>query len=288
MRKMLCGKTAIVLGIFSVLAFTGTIVFAEEIIPTTSSAVATVFGQSIMNDELNPDTQTQNNMKQRLEGEKFNEWLTQYRANQLFGKILRVLMDTYTKEHNIAVTDEEIETRSAHFNRMMEERKKENEKTRQDLLKELQAPTITEKREKAASEHLAALNSVRESDKKWDKSLQDLQEKDGGKAWKEATRKIGEVEMKRWKTNKALYEQYGGKVIFQQFGLEPIDAYGKLLKDNEAKKSFQILDSGLKKNFYHYIEMQHSEMPEKMAKFYFEKPWWQRTNEELVTAGFKD
>ena len=31
--------------------------------------------------------------------------------------------------------------------------------------------------------------------------------------------------IRQWKINKALYDQYGGRIIYQQLGPEPLDAY---------------------------------------------------------------
>ncbi len=40
----------------------------------------------------------------------------------------------------------------------------------------------------------------------------------------------------KWKTDKALYEKYGGTVIFQQSNpFEPVGAYRKLIEDAEKE-----------------------------------------------------
>jgi hypothetical protein len=48
-------------------------------------------------------------------------------------------------------------------------------------------------------------------------------------------RQIAQQFVKSWKINKALYAQYGGRVIFQQAGVEPLDAYRDFLKEQEKK-----------------------------------------------------
>jgi hypothetical protein len=55
-----------------------------------------------------------------------------------------------------------------------------------------------------------------------------------------ALEEIGKVSVESWKFNKALYEQYGGRVIFQQAGIEPLDAYRAWLEDEEKAGNFEI------------------------------------------------
>ena len=53
--------------------------------------------------------------------------------------------------------------------------------------------------------------------------------KEQGKAVEEQMRpmkrQLVQQFVRAWKINKALYKKYGGKVIFQQAGVEPLDAY---------------------------------------------------------------
>ncbi len=67
-----------------------------------------------------------------------------------------------------------------------------------------------------------------------------------------ARREIGAAFVQQWKVNRALYEQYGGRIIFQQGGPEPLDAYRKFLEENQARGDFEILDQGLEDAFWKY------------------------------------
>ena len=51
--------------------------------------------------------------------------------------------------------------------------------------------------------------------------------------------------IRQWKLNKALYEQYGGRIIFQQGGPEPLDAYRRFLEDSRAPGDFTIATAPL-------------------------------------------
>jgi hypothetical protein len=92
----------------------------------------------------------------------------------------------------------------------------------------------------------------------------------------ESQRWVGERIVTQWKRNKALYEEYGGTVLFQQ--LNPMEAFGamrKLLEIHEAKGDFQIYDDQLKQEFWKYYlgDPLHWKIipPDKVD---YSKPWW--------------
>jgi hypothetical protein len=59
--------------------------------------------------------------------------------------------------------------------------------------------------------------------------------------------------IRQWKINKALYDQYGGRIIYQQFGPEPLDAYREFLRQREADGAFAIRDQALERSFWRYF-----------------------------------
>jgi hypothetical protein len=56
----------------------------------------------------------------------------------------------------------------------------------------------------------------------------------------------------QWKINRALYQQYGGRIIFQQAGPEPLDAYRKFLEERQAAGDFSFEDPALATEFWRY------------------------------------
>ncbi|KAA1191818.1 META domain-containing protein [Pseudohalioglobus sediminis] len=85
--------------------------------------------------------------------------------------------------------------------------------------------------------------------------------------------------IRNWKINAALHAKYGGRLIYQQFGPEPVDAYVALLREQENKGALQLLDEGLVAPFWSYFadENRHDVMPpggedERNA---FSSPPWQ-------------
>lgn len=58
--------------------------------------------------------------------------------------------------------------------------------------------------------------------------------------------------IRQWKVNRALYQQYGGRIAFQQGGPEPLDAYRKFLDESAARGDFRITNPDLDAAFWRY------------------------------------
>ncbi len=90
-------------------------------------------------------------------------------------------------------------------------------------------------------------------------------------------RKISEQWVANWKMNKALFEKYGGRVIFQQAGIEPIDAYREHLKDIKEKGGLKIHKSeytDVFDEFEQYLDMGHNYLSDPGETF-FGRPYWE-------------
>ena len=79
-----------------------------------------------------------------------------------------------------------------------------------------------------------------------------------------------------WKVNQALFKEYKGRVIFQQAGPEPLDAYRDFLKEYEKKGAFRILDKTYEAGFWCYFtnEDMHVFYPEDEGAEIINTPWW--------------
>jgi hypothetical protein len=93
---------------------------------------------------------------------------------------------------------------------------------------------------------------------------------------KEVEREVAEHIVTQWKRNKALYEEYGGIVLFQQ--LNPMEAFGamrKLLENHQAKGDFEIYDEQLKQQFWkYYLKDPISWKVLPPDKVDYSEPWW--------------
>ena len=66
-------------------------------------------------------------------------------------------------------------------------------------------------------------------------------------------RDMGRAVIWRWKVNKALHDQYGGRIIYQQLGPEPLDAYRRFLEERKAQEAFSIHDDALATAFWRHF-----------------------------------
>ena len=66
-------------------------------------------------------------------------------------------------------------------------------------------------------------------------------------------REMARAIVRQRKINKALYDQYGGRIIYQQLGPEPLDAYRRFLEQRQTEGAFTIKDPALAKRFWHYF-----------------------------------
>jgi heat shock protein HslJ len=86
--------------------------------------------------------------------------------------------------------------------------------------------------------------------------------------------------VRQWKINKALYAQYGGRIIYQQLGPEPLDAYRQFLEARQRDGDFTIGDQTLAAGFWRYFtdESMHDFMAPGSAdeKQAFAVPPWNR------------
>ena len=59
--------------------------------------------------------------------------------------------------------------------------------------------------------------------------------------------------IRHWKLNLALYRQYHGRIIFQQLGPEPLDAYRQYLEERHAAGDFTIHQKAFEDEFWRYF-----------------------------------
>ncbi|MCG6930987.1 MAG: META domain-containing protein [Desulfofustis sp.] len=66
-------------------------------------------------------------------------------------------------------------------------------------------------------------------------------------------RDMGRALIRQWQVNRALYRHYGGRIIYQQFGPEPLDAYLQYLEERRDAGDFTINQKAFEERFWHYF-----------------------------------
>jgi heat shock protein HslJ len=90
--------------------------------------------------------------------------------------------------------------------------------------------------------------------------------------------------IRQWKINRDLYREYGGRIIFQQAGPEPLDAYREFLEERRREGAFTIHEESFEPEFWRYFNN------DEMHSFYesgseaeaeaFDTPPWETSDEE--------
>ena len=187
--------------------------------------------------------------------------------------ILSKLMEDYEAEHGIRVSREDIDAYLAGMRRIAEEERRRNLARKEQLTRQLASEAMTEAERESVSAELKPLNELMAALE--ESSAVSEEDSEEVRQYRE---QVATAFVRQWKINKALYEQYGGRIIFQQGGPEPLDAYRRFLESQEQAGSFKILDETFEQKFWNYYRNDaiHSFYPKGSAEETraFETPWW--------------
>jgi hypothetical protein len=272
-------SSVIVLLSFSLWFTSSTLLAADA---AARKPVAEVLGNAVYEEDLVPPT-ADAEQKAKFSSADHQAWRQRTREEALRNRVWSVVFRDYAEKRKIEPTPAEIATQISLQKKFIAEDKVRREKQREELMVELKSPGLPEARRKQAQQHLDTLNSLRDHDSRME---QERREPGREKMRQDSERKVATLWVKQWKVNQALYGEFGGRIIFQQAGWEPIDAYRALLDRYKANKGFVVHDPALQDAVYSYFKHNFVYADEKKAKFYFEKPYWERTQEEMKAAGF--
>jgi hypothetical protein len=184
--------------------------------------------------------------------------------------VLRQLTDRYAAAHRIRVTEAE---QQAYARRMQDWLRKERSQLlvrRDELTRKLAGSDLPEAQRKVLDSELDGVNQ----------RLAALAADTGPPSAEDrrAREEIAAANILQWKINRALYRQYGGRIIFQQGGPEPLDAYRAFLRERLARGDFAIYDQRMEHAFWRYYlsDSLHSFYPRgsKEEAQAFVMPWW--------------
>jgi hypothetical protein len=244
--------------------------------------VAEVLGKPVYEDDLVP-SKAEAEQKAKLSPADYLAWYERTREETLRNLVWSAVFADFAQKRKIEPTPAEIDSQIRQTKRFMAEDKVRRQKQREELIVELKSASLSDARRKQAQQYLQTLNSLRDHDARQEKERSDPAQK---KMWLDSEQRVAAMWVKQWKVNQALFREFGGRIIFQQAGWEPIDAYRALLDQYKAEKRFIIHDPSLQDAVYRYFRHNFVYADEKKAKFYFERPYWERTEQEMRAAGF--
>jgi hypothetical protein len=167
-------------------------------------------------------------------------------AEELRYLILAPLVRRYADANRIDVTPTETDAYVAHLRSALREDRERWVARRDELAQRVAAGGLPVQQRDAFATELDELNTI----------IAGLAEApaagESAEGDEAARREIAAAFILQWKINRALYRQYGGRIIFQQGGPEPLDAYLRFLEEARARGDFEIPDRALEAAFWHY------------------------------------
>jgi len=199
------------------------------------------------------------------------EELTMADGNRLSQLIFKPLLDRFAEENNLEPTTAELDSFSVRMRAVQRAEMKKVEGPVDTMRMKLQSTSLT-------AEERAGMENDLESMENMIRDFRDLERLrgEGDTTTLREEREAARMFVRAWKANHALHAKYGGRVIFQQFGPEPLDAFRDFLKDEEKKGSFRIIDTTWSEPFWRYFvnESMHSFYPKEKGDELMKTPWW--------------
>lgn len=199
--------------------------------------------------------------------------------DKLNGLIFGALLKKFAEDNKIEPTEEELDAFVLKIDELERQQQIKFEKDREKLAAELKSATLSERERKAKETQLKMIENILKTTREIKEQTRGMEEQ-----LRQMERRNARQFVKSWKVNKALYGRYGGRVIFQQAGAEPLDAYRDFLKEQEKIGAFQILDKKYEATFWRYFtnDAMHTFYPKDEGVKFINTPWWmmEQPNEE--------
>lgn len=186
----------------------------------------------------------------------------------LLGKILAPLLEEFAVKRGVDATPAEV---TEQIRRIDETTKMMDVNFRRELakLEEALANAKNDYQTKVITENIASLKKSNAEIKRLQPELDKYRPPEADR------REMSRMMIRGYKINQALWGEYGGRVIFQQFGPEPLDAYRKFLEDHQKKGTFTIAGKEMEAAFWEYLDSdRHTFIEGDDAKRMMTTPWW--------------
>lgn len=168
-------------------------------------------------------------------------------AEELRYVVLKQLTDRYAREKGIEVSPADKDAYLAGLEESRRRDRRERQARRDDLARKLGSGTLSKvEREKIAAE-IDALDKLMAT-------LAGLEAEAARnpQETRAAREQIASAFIRQWKIHRELHRQYGGRIIYQQGGPEPLDATRRFLEESQARGDFAIRDNALETAFWRY------------------------------------
>jgi hypothetical protein len=238
--QLICGISTLFLGI-------GIACAAEpfENLPA-DTIIAKVCDHNVSFVNIEPNSAVKSKYQKSEPNEQFKLWLKQTRASNL-SRYFKPLWDEYVKEKGLEVTQQEINDCKERMINFLTSQKERQKKVRDSLAKELLAANLGDTKKAELEKSFKLYNSLAERSPDA-KLLYQSTDSNSSKVVNNSTKAF----ILNWKINRELYKQYKGRMIFQQAGLEPLDAYRLFFEEQQSKGKFKFCNKDAEDLFWDY------------------------------------
>ena len=192
-------------------------------------------------------------------------------SKQLSGLIVGPLLEQFAREIRIEPTPEELDTLVRKADKIGKEQQIRRLEEKDKLIEELKNPNLAGGEREKKEARLKKLERLLKFEAKVERESMENEEQ-ALATKRDAARSV----VRSWKINRALYQKYGGRVAFQQAGVEPLDAYRDFLKEQDRKGNFRILEKTCSTSFWGYFtnDAIHSFYSKEEGEEFIHTPWW--------------
>ena len=187
------------------------------------------------------------------------------------GLIVGALFESFARENKIEPTKKELGEFIVSSRKHKQQMNADFQRDRKKLKEELKLSSLSDSDRKETETRLETIESILKTNEEMRRDGREM-----GEEGDLMEREVAQQFVQAWKINKALYEKYGGRVIFQQAGMEPLDACRDFLKEQEKKGAFRIIDKELEGQFWLYFtnDAMHTFCSKENGAEAFRTPWW--------------
>ena len=229
--------------------------------------IAELYGEKITVDMLGLPREWVEEQRKTMSEAQFEKWLAEGRKSQLAYGIMQEAQKHLLKELNQEPTDQEIDSYLAFMKRTDRKMQKENQQQIRKLEQALADPKLDPKKK---SEMESTISFLREAGSRPEKKKTDEERR--------VDRAVAEQMVRQWKFYRTLYHKYGGRVVAQQVGYEPVDAIKAFIEEMKKNGDYRILDpayEGVFQETFDYVASPNHDFVDKAeADKYFAAPWW--------------
>jgi hypothetical protein len=215
--------------------------------------IGTVYGNAITAADV--DLTAPLSVDIRIDSQDKPLWNLKRRISIKFGKPIN---DRFIEAHRIGVTADEIARFEDTSHRLAKLNLIQSELRLAKLVQELSDVDLKAKTRERLGKQLRVARRV------YPHQLRHANERD-------QSDDIARTIIRSWKVERELHRIYGGRVIFQQFGLEALDARRQLYEEAEKNGDLTFDDPAVRRLFYYYyVKLQHTAINEELL----DRPWF--------------